>query len=178
MDLDAAFTGPPVKPTYLYMQLSDDIRAVLNRDPSARNFWEVLTCYPGVHAVALYRLAHWLWGQRLRWLARIVSYVGRLLTGIDIHPAAYIGQRLFINNGLGVVIGETSEIGDDVTIFSGVTLGEATKMRGRRHPVLRDGVILETGAKIMGPVVIGERSCIGANAVVTQSVLADSVIGR
>ena len=148
------------------MQLSDDIPAVLNRDPSAKNFWEVLTCYPGVHAVDL------------RWLARIVSYAGRTLTGNDIHPAAYIGQRLFINNGLGVVIGETAEIGDDVAIFSGVALCEATELRGRRHPVIRDGAVLGTGARILGSVVIGEGVCIGANAVVMQSVIADSVIDR
>lgn len=167
-----------VEPEPMPINLKDDIEAILARDASARTFWEVLTCYPGIHAVTLHRLTHQLWNWRLRWLARFIAYVGRWLTGIDIHPGAIIGRRLFINGGVGVVIGETSEIGNDVTLYSGVTLSEAIGVRGQRHPMLRDGVTVESGAKIIGPIIVGERTHIQANSVLTESVEADSKVTR
>lgn len=160
----------------MFRQLREDIRAVFDRDPAARSFWEVLTCYPGIHALILHRLAHWLWGHRLRWLARFTAHVSRFLTGIEIHPGATIGRRFFIDHGMGVVIGETAEIGDDVTLYHGVTLGGTSWNKGKRHPTLQDGVVVGAGAKILGPITIGERVRVGANSVVVKDVPADRTV--
>ncbi|KAB2925302.1 MAG: serine O-acetyltransferase [Dechloromonas sp.] len=156
----------------MFRMLSEDIRAVFDRDPAARSFWEVLTCYPGIHALILHRLAHWLWGCRLRWLARFVGYLARFLTGIEIHPAAQIGRRFFIDHGMGVVIGETAQIGDDVTLYHGVTLGGTSWNKGKRHPTLENGVVVGAGAMVLGPITIAAGAKVGSNAVVTKPVPA------
>ena len=156
----------------MFRQLREDIRAVFDRDPAARSFWEVLTCYPGIHALILHRLAHWLWGHRLRWLARFTAHVSRFLTGIEIHPGATIGRRFFIDHGMGVVVGETAEIGDDVTLYHGVTLGGTSWNKGKRHPTLENGVVVGAGAKVLGPIVISAGAKVGSNAVVTKAVPA------
>jgi serine O-acetyltransferase len=156
----------------MFRHLREDIRAVFDRDPAARSFWEILTCYPGIHALILHRLAHWLWSQRLRWLARFVAHISRFLTGIEIHPGATIGRRFFIDHGMGVVIGETAEIGDDVTLYHGVTLGGTSWNKGKRHPTLEDGVVIGAGAKVLGPIVIAAGAKVGSNAVVTKPVPA------
>lgn len=151
-------------------RLREDINCVFDRDPAARSAWEVLTCYPGFHALQCHRLAHWLWGHRLRWLARWISHWGRWLTGVEIHPGATIGRRVFIDHGMGVVIGETAEIGDDCTLYHGVTLGGTSWNKGRRHPTLERGVVIGAGAKVLGPISIGEGAKIGSNAVVVRDV--------
>jgi serine O-acetyltransferase len=130
----------------------------------------VITCYPGFHALRFHRIANWLWHLRLRWLGRLVSHIGRWLTGIEIHPGATIGRRFFIDHGMGVVIGETAEIGDDVTLYHGVTLGGTSWNKGKRHPTLRNGVVIGAGAKVLGPIVVGEGAKIGSNAVVVKDV--------
>lgn len=154
----------------MFRHLREDIRAVFDRDPAARSFWEVLTCYPGIHALILHRIAHWLWGHRLRWLARFTAHLARFFTGIEIHPGASIGRRFFIDHGMGVVIGETAEIGDDVTLYHGVTLGGTSWAKGKRHPTLGDGVVVGAGAKVLGPIEIGAGAKVGSNAVVTKPV--------
>ena len=156
----------------MFGHLREDIRAVFDRDPAARSFWEVLTCYPGIHALVLHRVAHWLWGHRLRWLARFTAHVSRFLTGIEIHPGATIGRRFFIDHGMGVVIGETALIGDDVTLYHGVTLGGTSWNKGKRHPTLENGVVIGAGAKVLGPIVISAGAKVGSNAVVTKPVPA------
>ncbi|HFE37885.1 MAG TPA: serine O-acetyltransferase [Gammaproteobacteria bacterium] len=162
----------------MFAQLKEDIDCVFDRDPAARNWFEVLTSYPGVHALQAHRIAHRVWNYDLKWLARVFSSLARFLTGIEIHPAAKIGRRFFIDHGMGVVIGETAEIGDDCTIYHGVTLGGTSWETGKRHPTLRDGVVVGAGAKVLGPIVIGERSRIGSNAVVVKDVPASaSVVG-
>ena len=153
-------------------RIREDIACVFERDPAARSTWEVVTCYPGFHALLIHRLAHGLWRMRLRWLARLVSHASRFLTGIEIHPGAAIGRRVFIDHGMGVVIGETAEIGDDCTLYHGVTLGGTTWNKGKRHPTLQRGVVIGAGAKVLGPIVIGEGAKIGSNAVVVKSVPA------
>ncbi|WP_263772720.1 serine O-acetyltransferase [Propionivibrio soli] len=154
----------------MFSRLREDIRSVFARDPAARNTWEVLTCYPGVHAVLMYRLAHWFWLRRLRWLGRFVSHLARFFTGIEIHPGATIGRRFFIDHGMGVVIGETAIVGDDVTLYHGVTLGGTSWNKGRRHPTLEDGVVIGAGAKVLGPITVGTRAKVGSNAVVVKEV--------
>lgn len=154
----------------MFRNLREDIRAVFDRDPAARSFWEVLTCYPGIHALILHRLAHWLWGHRLRWLARFTAHLSRFLTGIEIHPGATIGRRFFIDHGMGVVIGETAEIHDDVTLYHGVTLGGTSWNKGKRHPTLENGVVIGAGAKVLGPITISAGAKVGSNAVVTKAV--------
>lgn len=154
----------------MFARLREDIQSVFDRDPAARSAWEVLTCYPGVHAAITYRFSHWLWGHRLRWLARFVSHLGRILTGIEIHPGATIGRRFFIDHGMGVVIGETAVIGDDVTLYHGVTLGGTSWNKGKRHPTLEKGVVIGAGAKVLGPITIGAGAKIGSNAVVVKDV--------
>ncbi len=154
----------------MFQHLREDIRAVFDRDPAARSSWEILTCYPGIHALILHRFAHWLWGHRLRWLARFVAHVSRFFTGIEIHPGATIGRRCFIDHGMGVVIGETAEIGDDVTLYHGVTLGGTSWNKGKRHPTLEDGVVIGAGAKILGPITVAAGAKVGSNAVVTKAV--------
>ena len=156
----------------MFSRLREDIRSVFDRDPAARTSWEILTCYPGVHALLIYRLSHWLWSHQLRWLGRMVSHLARFLTGIQIHPGATIGRRFFIDHGMGVVIGETAVIGDDVTLYHGVTLGGTSWNKGRRHPTLEDGVVIGAGAQILGPITIGSRSKVGSNAVVVKNVPA------
>jgi serine O-acetyltransferase len=150
--------------------LRAEIDTVLKLDPAARSAWEVALCYPGFHALLFYRAAHWLWERRWLVLGRWVSYVGRILTGIEIHPGAKIGRRLFIDHGMGVVIGETAEIGDDVTLYQGVTLGGTKLNRGKRHPTLEDGVIVSAGAKVLGGFTVGKGARIGPNAVVRAEV--------
>jgi serine O-acetyltransferase len=154
----------------MFSRLKEEIAVVFERDPAARNAWEVITCYPVFHALLVHRLAHWLWGMRMRWLARLVSHIGRWLTGIEIHPGAQIGRRFFIDHGMGVVIGETAEIGDDCTLYHGVTLGGTSWNKGKRHPTLGNGVVLGAGAKILGPITIGDGARVGSNAVVVKSV--------
>ena len=153
-------------------RLCEDIRCVFDRDPAARSTWEVVTCYPGVHALVMHRLTHVLWGSGLKWLARFLSHLTRGLTGVEIHPGATIGRRVFIDHGMGVVIGETAHIGDDCTLYHGVTLGGTSWREGKRHPTLEKGVVVGAGAKILGPITIGEGARIGSNAVVVRSVPA------
>lgn len=151
-------------------QLKEDIQAVFARDPAARNTFEVLTTYPGIHALIMHRVAHELWGKDCKTSARILSSFSRFATGIEIHPGAKIGKRFFIDHGMGVVIGETAEIGDDVTLYHGVTLGGTTWHKGKRHPTLADGVVIGAGAKILGPFIVGKNAKVGSNAVVTKAV--------
>ena len=151
-------------------QLKEDIQAVFARDPAARNTFEVLTTYPGIHALMMHRVAHELWEKDCKTSARILSSFSRFATGIEIHPGAKIGKRFFIDHGMGVVIGETAEIGDDVTLYHRVTLGGTTWNKGKRHPTLADGVVVGAGAKILGPFVVGKNAKVGSNAVVTKAV--------
>ncbi len=154
-----------------------DIACILERDPAARSKWEVLTCYPGLHAIWIHRLAHWFWTHGLRWLGRFTSHVGRFLTGIEIHPGAQIGSCVFIDHGMGVVIGETAEVGDGCTIYQGVTLGGTTLYRGeKRHPTLGAGVVVGAGAKILGGFTVGDGARIGSNAVVVKEVPAGATV--
>ena len=152
------------------MKIIEDIRSVFDRDPAARNMFEIITCYSGVQAVIIYRLTHLLWRYKLYWLARFISTFARLITGIEIHPGAIIGRRFFIDHGMGVVIGETSEIGDDCMIYHGVTLGGTSWDKEKRHPTLMDGVIIGAGAKILGPVTLGKNVRVGSNSVVVRSI--------
>ena len=162
----------PFMPSWLE-RLREDIDSILQRDPAARSRWEVLTCYPGLHALWLHRLAHFLWTKRWRWLARFLSHLTRWLTGIEIHPGATIGRRVFIDHGMGVVIGETAEVGDDCTIYQGVTLGGTSLYRGvKRHPTLEAGVVVGAGAKVLGGFTVGAGAKIGSNAVVVKPVPA------
>ncbi len=154
----------------MFPRLEEEIAVVFERDPAARNTWEVITCYPGFHALLFHRLGHWLWGAGFKWLARLTSHLGRWLTGIEIHPGANIGRRFFIDHGMGVVIGETAEIGDDCTLYHGVTLGGTSWNKGKRHPTLGNGVVVGAGAKILGPIMIGDGAKIGSNAVVVKDV--------
>jgi serine O-acetyltransferase len=154
----------------MFERIREDISCVFERDPAARNTFDVLTTYPGIHALMMHRLSHWLWEQGLKWLARVLSNIARWYTGIEIHPGATIGRRFFIDHGMGVVIGETTEIGDDCTIYHGVTLGGTSWDKGKRHPTLRNNVVIGAGAKVLGPIVIGEGVRIGSNAVVLKAV--------
>jgi serine O-acetyltransferase len=156
----------------MFDRIREDVRCVFERDPAARTTWEVVTCYPGFHARLLHRLSHRLWRWDLKWLGRFVSHVARWLTGIEIHPGAVIGRRFFIDHGMGVVIGETAEIGDDVTLYHGVTLGGTTWERGKRHPTLGNGIVAGAGAKLLGPIRVGDGAKIGSNAVVVRDVPA------
>lgn len=151
-------------------QLREDVLCVFERDPAARHWLEVLLTYPGVQALTLHRFAHFLWLKKWSFTARLIAFFSRLLTNIDIHPGAVIGQRFFIDHGAGVVIGETAEVGDDVTLYHGATLGGTTWNKGKRHPTLQNGVMVGAGAKILGPVVIGENARVGANSVVVTNV--------
>ena len=157
----------------MFTRLREDIATIRERDPAARSAWEVLTCYPGLHALVLHRLAHACWQARRRWLARFISQMARFMTGIEIHPGATVGRRVFIDHGMGVVIGETAQIGDDCTIYQGVTLGGTSLTRGaKRHPTLERGVIVGAGAKVLGGFTVGADAKIGSNAVVTKPVPA------
>ncbi len=160
----------------MFARMREDIRCVFERDPAARNAWEVVTTYPGVHAVWIHRMSHGLWNIGLMWLARVLSNVARLLTGIEIHPGATIGRRFFIDHGMGVVIGETATIGDDCTLYHGVTLGGTSWQKGKRHPTLGNDVVVGAGAKVLGPIEIGDGARIGSNAVVLKPVPAGSTV--
>src|SRR6187455_2366479 len=159
----------------MFTRLREEIAVVFERDPAARNTWEVITCYPGFHALLVHRLAHGLWRQHLRWFARMVSHIGRWLTGIEIHPGAQIGRRFFIDHGMGVVIGETTEVGDDVLLFHGVTLGGRSMKRVKRHPTVGNNVTIGAGARVLGAVYIGDGVQIGANSVVVKDIPAGAV---
>ena len=152
------------------MRIIEDVRSVFARDPAARNVFEILTCYSGVQAVIFYRLTHFLWRFKLRWLARFISTLARWITGIEIHPGAVIGRRFFIDHGMGVVIGETTIIGDDCMLYHGVTLGGTTWDKVKRHPTLKNGVVIGAGAKILGPVTLGNNVRVGSNSVVVRSI--------
>jgi serine O-acetyltransferase len=156
--------------------LREEIDSVFGRDPAVRNRLEVVLCYPGFHAMLFYRLSHWLWGKGFKLLGRFVSHIGRMLTGIEIHPGAKIGKRFFIDHGMGVVIGETAEVGDDVTLYHGVTLGGTTWQKGKRHPTLGNGVVVGAGAKILGPITIGDGALVGSNAVVVRDAAPGATI--
>ncbi|RLT95336.1 serine O-acetyltransferase [Ketobacter sp.] len=160
----------------MFEGIREDIQSVFHRDPAARTSLEVLLNYPGLHAVLLHRLAHKLWRLNFKLLARCVSSFSRWLTGIEIHPGATIGRRFFIDHGMGVVIGETAEVGDDVTIYHGVTLGGTTWNKGKRHPTLLNGVVVGAGAKVLGPITISENARVGSNAVVTKDVPAEATV--
>ena len=152
------------------MKMIEDIRSVFKRDPAARNVFEIITCYSGVQAVIIYRFTHLLWKYKLYWLARFISTFSRWITGIEIHPGAVIGRRFFIDHGMGVVIGETAEIGDDCMMYHGVTLGGTSWDKVKRHPTLKDGVIIGAGAKILGPITLGKNVRVGSNSVVVKSI--------
>lgn len=161
----------------MFSKLRGDIACILERDPAARSAWEVLTCYPGLHAIYVHKLAHWFWTRQLRWLGRFTSHFGRWLTGIEIHPGAKIGSCVFIDHGMGVVIGETAEVGDGCTIYQGVTLGGTSLYRGeKRHPTLAPGVVVGAGAKVLGGFIVGEGARIGSNAVVVKEVPAGATV--
>jgi serine O-acetyltransferase len=159
-----------------FRMIRRDIDSVIERDPAARSTLEILLVYSGLHAVWIHRITHWLWKHKLKLLARSLAQVMRWITGIEIHPGATIGQGFFIDHGMGVVIGETAEIGKDVTIYHGVTLGGTSTSKGKRHPTIGDRVVIGTGAKVLGAITIGEDSRIGANAVVVKSVPANAVV--
>jgi len=160
----------------MFEHVKEDIRCVFDRDPAARTFFEVITTYPGVHAILLHRISHSLWNRRLRWFARILSAFSRWITGIEIHPGAVIGRRLFIDHGMGVVIGETAEIGEDCTLYHGVTLGGTSWEKGKRHPTLGRDVVVGAGAKVLGPIQIGDGARIGSNSVVVKNVPANATV--
>lgn len=162
--------------TSIKKDLKEDIDAVFNRDPAARNSLEVILTYPGIHALILHRGAHCLWNHEQKLAARVISYGSRIITGIEIHPAAKIGRRFFIDHGVGVVIGETAEIGNDVTLYHGVTLGGVSWNNGKRHPTLEDGVTVGAGAKVLGPFTVGKNAKIGSNAVVVKPVPAGATM--
>jgi len=156
----------------MFDQIKEDISVVFERDPAARTHWEIITTYPGVHALIIHRLSHWVWRKRFFWIARFISHITRWLTGIEIHPGATIGRRVFIDHGMGVVIGETAVIHDDCTLYHGVTLGGTSWNKGKRHPTLEQGVVIGAGAKVLGPITIGAGAKIGSNAVVVKDVPA------
>lgn len=157
----------------MFSRLRSDIQCILDRDPAARTTWEVLTCYPGLHALWLHRRAHWCWSHGFKWLGRFISHLGRFLTGIEIHPGAKIGERVFFDHAMGVVIGETAEIGDGCTIYQGVTLGGTSLYKGvKRHPTLGKDVVVSAGAKVLGGFEVGDGAKIGSNAVVIKPVPA------
>ncbi len=160
----------------MFRTIKGDIKAVFDRDPAARSVIEVFCCYPGFHAIRFHRLAHWLWTRGLKLAGRLVSHAGRFLTGIEIHPGAVIGEGFFIDHGMGVVIGETSEIGRNVTLFQGVTLGGTTHSRGKRHPTIGDNVVIGAGAKVLGPLTVGDGSRIGAGSVVIRDVPPNATV--
>lgn len=158
----------------MFKQLREDIRIVFDRDPAARNTFEVLTAYPGIHAILFHRVSHAMWNAGFKWLARMNSHIARWLTGIEIHPGAVIGRRFFIDHGMGVVIGETAIIGDDCTLYHGVTLGGTSWNKGKRHPTLENNVVVGAGAKVLGPITIGEGGRVGSNAVVVRDLPSEA----
>lgn len=158
------------------MRIREDIQTVFEKDPAARSIWEVLACYPGLHAIWIHRISHALWNHRLRFPARLLSHISRFLTGVEIHPGAKIGRRFFIDHGMGVVIGETAEVGDDVLMYMGTVLGGTSLEKVKRHPTIEDGVVIGSGAIVLGPVTIGRRAKIGAGSVVVRSVPAGATV--
>ena len=160
----------------MFSRIREDMNCVFDRDPAARNAFEILTTYPGFHALMVHRFSHRLWKWRLRWFARWLSTIVRWFTGIEIHPGACIGRRFFIDHGMGVVIGETAEIGDDCTLYHGVTLGGTSWKKGKRHPTLGNNVVVGAGAKVLGPIIIGAGARVGSNAVVVKDVPAEATV--
>jgi serine O-acetyltransferase len=160
----------------MFSRIREDIRCVFERDPAARSVFEVITCYPGFHALQLHKVNHVLWTMGLRWLARMGSHIARFFTGVEIHPGAVIGRRVFIDHGMGVVIGETAEIGDECTLYHGVTLGGVSWKQGKRHPTLGRGVVVGAGAKILGPFTVGDNAKVGSNSVVVKPVPAGATV--
>ncbi len=160
----------------MFDRIREDIEATFERDPAARGVLEIIFCYPGFHAVLFYRVARWFWIHKMFLLGRFISHIGRFFTGIEIHPGARIGRRFFIDHGMGVVIGETSEIGDNVTLYHGVTLGGTTWKKIKRHPTIGNNVVVGVGAKILGPVKIGDNTKIGANSVVVDEIPPNSIV--
>lgn len=156
--------------------LREDINSVFERDPAARNVMEIIFCYPGLHALWIYRIAHWFWVKQFFFLGRFISHLGRFLTGVEIHPGAKIGRKFFIDHGMGVVIGETAEIGNNVTIYHGVTLGGVTWNKVKRHPTLADNVVIGSGSKILGPFTVGKGAKIGSNSVVVKEVPENATV--
>ncbi|MFV2056796.1 MAG: serine O-acetyltransferase [Thiohalomonadales bacterium] len=160
----------------MFERIKEDINCVFDRDPAAHSVFEVVTTYPGVHAVIAHRFSHKLWNFGLRWLARLFSAISRWMTGVEIHPAAHIGRRFFIDHGMGVVVGETAEIGDDCTLYHGVTLGGTSWDKGKRHPTLGNDVVVGAGAKVLGPITLHDGVRVGSNSVVVNSVAAGSTV--
>ena len=160
----------------MFLRLKDDIKAVFDRDPAARSVLEVLFCYPGLHAVWFHRISHWFWKHELFFIGRLISHIGRFFTGIEIHPGARIGRGFFIDHGMGVVIGETAEIGENVTLYHGVTLGGVSWEKTKRHPTIGDNVVIGSGAKVLGPFTVGSGSKIGSNSVVVREVPANATV--
>jgi serine O-acetyltransferase len=160
----------------MFSRIKSDIKAILERDPAARNAYEVMLLYPGLHAIIIHRLAHCFYMKNFRFLARIISVINRFLTGVEIHPGARIGEGVFIDHGAGVVIGETAEVGNNVTIYQGVTLGGTGKDKGKRHPTIGNNVVISSGAKVLGPFKVGDNSKIGAGAVVLKEVPANCTV--
>src|SRR5512133_3910817 len=160
----------------MFKNLREDINSVFERDPAARNVFEIVFCYPGLHALWIYRIAHWFWTHELYFLGRFTSQISRFITGIEIHPGARIGRKFFIDHGMGVVIGETAEIGDNVTMYHGVTLGGVTWDKVKRHPTIGDNVVIGSGAKVLGPFTVGANSKIGSNSVVVKEVPPNSSV--
>jgi len=154
----------------MFDHIREDIRCVFERDPSARNTFEILTTYPGIHAILMHRVSHRLWHWGFRWLARVLSNTARFFTGIEIHPGAKIGRRFFIDHGMGVVVGETAEIGDDCTLYHGVTLGGTSWKKGKRHPTLGNDVVIGAGAKVLGPIIVKDGARVGSNAVALKDI--------
>ena len=160
----------------MFDTIREDIYSVFDRDPAARSVFEIIFCYPGLHAVWFYRVAHWFWTRKLYFLGRFTSHLGRFFTGIEIHPGAQIGKKFFIDHGMGVVIGETTEIGDNVTLYHGVTLGGVTWDKVKRHPTVGDNVVIGSGAKVLGPFTVGKGAKIGSNSVVVKEVPPNSSV--
>jgi serine O-acetyltransferase len=160
----------------MFDRIREDINAVFERDPAAKSVIEIIFCYPGFHAILFYRFARWFWIHKMYLIGRLISHIGRFLTGIEIHPGARIGKRFFIDHGMGVVIGETSEIGDNVTLYHGVTLGGTTWKKIKRHPTIGNNVVIGSGAKVLGPVIIGDNTKIGANSVVVNEIPPNSIV--
>lgn len=160
----------------MFNRLKNDINCIKQRDPAARNAFEIITTYPGFHAIYIYRIAAWFWRIKLKWFSRFIAFLGRIFTGIEIHPGAKIAKGLVIDHGMGVVIGETAEIGENVTLYHGVTLGGVSWQPGKRHPTLAKGVVVGAGAKILGPIYVGENAKIGSNAVVTKDVAPGTTV--
>ena len=160
----------------MLQRIREDIQCVFERDPAARSTFEIITTYPGVHAIIVHHLTHWLWHLNAKWLARFLAALARWFTGVEIHPGAKIGRRFFIDHGMGVVIGETAEIGDDCTLYHGVTLGGTSWNKGKRHPTLGNQVVIGAGAKILGPIMIGDGGRVGSNAVVVKDVAPGATV--